>query len=162
MSDILKKLGFSSRGATRQSPPQPPQPPNTRPIDANPQPYPHDVPLGRPLGPQIIPPSIGIPPQYPPHYGLSLRELQTLQAPAAPAELPGLRRIRKPQLIVGVHFVSSFVTSTLRCTADQRQQGADFSGVAFAFATHQEAKADIITEWPAAGNVTLKTQKVWF
>ena len=38
-------------------------------------------------------------------------------------------------------------------------QGTTFSGVAFAFATNTEAKEDIITEWPGAGNQT--KQKVW-
>jgi hypothetical protein len=33
-------------------------------------------------------------------------------------------------------------------------QGTTFSGVAFAFATNNEAKEDIITEWPGAGNQT--------
>lgn len=33
-------------------------------------------------------------------------------------------------------------------------KGTTFSGVAFAFATDQEAKEDIITEWPGAGNQT--------
>jgi hypothetical protein len=39
-------------------------------------------------------------------------------------------------------------------------QGTTFSGVAFAFATNTEAKEDIITEWPGAGNQT--KQKVRF
>ena len=34
------------------------------------------------------------------------------------------------------------------------EQGTTFSGVAFAFATNTEAKEDIITEWPGAGNQT--------
>lgn len=33
-------------------------------------------------------------------------------------------------------------------------QGTTFSGVAYAFATNTEAKEDIITEWPGAGNQT--------
>ena len=33
-------------------------------------------------------------------------------------------------------------------------QGTTFSGIAFAFATNTEAKEDIITEWPGAGNQT--------
>jgi hypothetical protein len=33
-------------------------------------------------------------------------------------------------------------------------KGTTFSGVAFAFATNTEAKEDIITEWPGAGNQT--------
>lgn len=34
------------------------------------------------------------------------------------------------------------------------RQGTTFSGVAFAFATNTEAKEDIVTEWPGAGNQT--------
>ena len=37
-------------------------------------------------------------------------------------------------------------------SADWVEQGTTFSGVAFAFATEQEVKEDIITEWPGAGN----------
>ena len=40
------------------------------------------------------------------------------------------------------------------------EQGTTFSGVAFAFATNNEAKEDIITEWPGAGSYT--KQKVHF
>ena len=54
---------------------------------------------------------------------------------------PGMQEVEgggrnKAQLIVGIDF------------------GTTFSGVAFAFATDQEAKEDIITEWPGAGNQT--------
>jgi molecular chaperone DnaK (HSP70) len=49
------------------------------------------------------------------------------------AEVAGEGR-SKTQLIVGIDF------------------GTTFSGVAFAFATNTEAKEDIITEWPGAGN----------
>jgi len=51
------------------------------------------------------------------------------------AEVQGEGR-SKAQLIVGIDF------------------GTTFSGVAFAFATNTEAKEDIITEWPGAGNQT--------
>ncbi|KAL9062410.1 MAG: hypothetical protein Q9157_008945 [Trypethelium eluteriae] len=51
------------------------------------------------------------------------------------AEVEGSQR-SKAQLIVGIDF------------------GTTFSGVAFAFATNNEAKEDIITEWPGAGNQT--------
>jgi molecular chaperone DnaK (HSP70) len=51
------------------------------------------------------------------------------------AEVAGEGR-SKAQLIVGIDF------------------GTTFSGVAFAFATNTEAKEDIITEWPGAGNQT--------
>ncbi|KAL8926022.1 MAG: hypothetical protein Q9208_003163 [Pyrenodesmia sp. 3 TL-2023] len=53
----------------------------------------------------------------------------------APVEVEGAGR-SKAQLIVGIDF------------------GTTFSGVAFAFATNTEAKEDIITEWPGAGNQT--------
>ncbi|KAJ5029268.1 hypothetical protein J3E73DRAFT_226874 [Bipolaris maydis] len=55
--------------------------------------------------------------------------------PNAMAEVAGEGR-SKAQLIVGIDF------------------GTTFSGVAFAFATNTEAKEDIITEWPGAGNQT--------
>ncbi|KAI9810077.1 MAG: hypothetical protein M1827_006688 [Pycnora praestabilis] len=55
--------------------------------------------------------------------------------PAAVAEVEGAGR-SKAQLIVGIDF------------------GTTFSGVAFAFATNTEAREDIITEWPGAGNQT--------
>lgn len=42
----------------------------------------------------------------------------------------------KAQLIVGIDF------------------GTTFSGVAYAFATNNEAREDIITEWPGAGTHT--------
>ena len=139
--NILKKLGFSSRGATQSRPlpqplvPQPPvpqlvvlQPPTTGlrpPIGANP--YSRATPLiQRPLG---IPPL--------PYYG-------------APAELDGSHISR--QLIVGVDFVSSFAAGTLKNIADQRHQGTTFSSVAFALVTDQGVTEEIITEWPGAGN----------
>lgn len=51
------------------------------------------------------------------------------------AEVQGGDR-SKAQLIVGIDF------------------GTTFSGVAFAFATNNEAREDIITEWPGAGTHT--------
>ncbi|KAL9633616.1 MAG: hypothetical protein Q9204_003325, partial [Flavoplaca sp. TL-2023a] len=57
------------------------------------------------------------------------------QARGPPVEVEGAGR-SKAQLIVGIDF------------------GTTFSGVAFAFATNTEAKEDIITEWPGAGNQT--------
>ncbi|KAI9668632.1 MAG: hypothetical protein M1831_001071 [Alyxoria varia] len=56
--------------------------------------------------------------------------------PMPPAEMEGARGRSKAQLIVGIDF------------------GTTFSGVAFAFATDTEAKEDIVTEWPGAGNQT--------
>lgn len=50
-------------------------------------------------------------------------------------EIEGANR-SKAQLIVGIDF------------------GTTFSGVAFAFATNNEAREDIITEWPGAGTHT--------
>ncbi|CAO1599474.1 hypothetical protein XANCAGTX0491_003198 [Xanthoria calcicola] len=57
------------------------------------------------------------------------------QTRGPPVEVEGAGR-SKAQLIVGIDF------------------GTTFSGVAFAFATNTEAKEDIITEWPGAGNQT--------
>ncbi|KAI2781463.1 actin-like ATPase domain-containing protein [Daldinia loculata] len=59
--------------------------------------------------------------------------MQSYGRPAA--EVEGNSR-SKAQLIVGIDF------------------GTTFSGVAFAFATNNEAKEDIITEWPGAGSYT--------
>lgn len=184
MTDRLKKLGFSSRanrtpvppsgsptmqnvpGSTAGRPPSYPgtygaapgaplAPPNNnmRAISPNPPgapgvPYPHGpshVPLGHPGGPPMgIPPGIpppmpgNMPGQHPPYYGHPPRDVPPPVAPTAvgrAAEVEGSNR-GKAQLIVGIDF------------------GTTFSGVAFAFATDQEAKEDIITEWPGAGNVT--------
>jgi hypothetical protein len=62
---------------------------------------------------------------------------QQFQRPGAnpAAEVEGASK-SKSQLIVGIDF------------------GTTFSGVAFAFATNNEAKEDIITEWPGAGSYT--------
>ncbi|KAJ5883492.1 uncharacterized protein N7473_010378 [Penicillium subrubescens] len=51
-------------------------------------------------------------------------------------EIEGAANRNKAQLIVGIDF------------------GTTFSGVAFAFATNNEAREDIITEWPGAGTHT--------
>ncbi|KAL9107752.1 MAG: hypothetical protein Q9227_007374 [Pyrenula ochraceoflavens] len=68
--------------------------------------------------------------QHPlPHGGIA----QYGRGPAVEVEGAGRS---KAQLIVGIDF------------------GTTFSGVAFAFATNTEAKEDIITEWPGAGNQT--------
>lgn len=143
------------------------QPPNNamRPISPNPPgapgSYPHgpgSVPIGHPGGPppgqqmipQGIPPQMGPPggmPQqqqpHPPYYAPQPQHPPPQQPQHAgpaptlgrPTEVEGANR-SKAQLIVGIDF------------------GTTFSGVAFAFATDQEAKEDIITEWPGAGNVT--------
>jgi hypothetical protein len=60
---------------------------------------------------------------------------QQFQRPGPAAEVEGASK-SKAQLIVGIDF------------------GTTFSGVAFAFATNNEAKEDIITEWPGAGSYT--------
>lgn len=99
-------------------------------------------PVGYP--PQGGPP--GYPPQAPPGqygaggYGAPPPVPAAHGPPAAysrpgMAEAPGEGR-SKAQLIVGIDF------------------GTTFSGIAFAFATNTEAKEDIITEWPGAGNQT--------
>ncbi|RKU45415.1 hypothetical protein DL546_005940 [Coniochaeta pulveracea] len=72
----------------------------------------------------------GYPPPAPPPQGPMPGAQYT-----RPAEVEGNSR-SKAQLIVGIDF------------------GTTFSGVAFAFATNNEAKEDIITEWPGAGSYT--------
>ncbi|KAL8969730.1 MAG: hypothetical protein Q9183_001859 [Haloplaca sp. 2 TL-2023] len=69
------------------------------------------------------------------HAGGPQPSLGQYQSRGAPVEVEGAGR-SKAQLIVGIDF------------------GTTFSGVAFAFATNTEAKEDIITEWPGAGNQT--------
>ncbi|KAL8737741.1 MAG: hypothetical protein Q9181_001398 [Wetmoreana brouardii] len=69
------------------------------------------------------------------HGGAPQPTLGQYQSRGAPVEVEGAGR-SKAQLIVGIDF------------------GTTFSGVAFAFATNTEAKEDIITEWPGAGNQT--------
>ncbi|KAH6872295.1 hypothetical protein J4E91_010029 [Alternaria rosae] len=106
---------------------------------------PQQTPMGYP--PQAGPP--GYPPQGPPGAG-QYGQGYGAPPPGAPAphgppaaynrpsgmaEVAGEGR-SKAQLIVGIDF------------------GTTFSGVAFAFATNTEAKEDIITEWPGAGNQT--------
>ncbi|PHH65223.1 hypothetical protein CDD81_3082 [Ophiocordyceps australis] len=87
--------------------------------------------------PQVGPPGYagqtGYPP--PPPAPPSGPIAQQFQRPNAAAEVEGSSR-SKAQLIVGIDF------------------GTTFSGVAFAFATNNEAKEDIITEWPGAGSYT--------
>ncbi|KAI1454069.1 actin-like ATPase domain-containing protein [Annulohypoxylon moriforme] len=83
------------------------------------------------------PPGVpGAPPGYagyPPPAPQPTNTMQPYGRPAA--EVEGNSR-SKAQLIVGIDF------------------GTTFSGVAFAFATNNEAKEDIITEWPGAGSYT--------
>ncbi|CAK7270286.1 hypothetical protein SEPCBS119000_004011 [Sporothrix epigloea] len=86
------------------------------------------------------PPAMGGPPSYngppPQGYGQAPPPQPIPAAFARPAaEVEGSSR-SKAQLIVGIDF------------------GTTFSGVAFAFATNNGAKEDIITEWPGAGSYT--------
>ncbi|KAK4162518.1 Hsp70-like protein [Cladorrhinum sp. PSN259] len=98
--------------------------------------YPPPVMGGPPPGQG--PPGYGNPGGYPPP---PPQQQQQQPGPGAPyqrnaaAEVEGNSR-SKAQLIVGIDF------------------GTTFSGVAFAFATNNEAKEDIITEWPGAGSYT--------
>ncbi|KAG6003327.1 hypothetical protein E4U21_002104 [Claviceps maximensis] len=107
---------------------------------------------GAPLGyppPNMVPMGQGPPPMGGPHPGFSGQPgyppgppppqggplMQQFQRPNPAAEVEGASK-SKAQLIVGIDF------------------GTTFSGVAFAFATNNEAKEDIITEWPGAGSYT--------
>ncbi|KAH7316473.1 actin-like ATPase domain-containing protein [Stachybotrys elegans] len=94
---------------------------------------PNMAPMGNPMG---GPPGFGqqgYPPGPPPPAGGPIAQQFQRGNPAA--EVEGASR-SKAQLIVGIDF------------------GTTFSGVAFAFATNNEAKEDIITEWPGAGSYT--------
>ncbi|KAJ3476512.1 hypothetical protein NLG97_g9107 [Lecanicillium saksenae] len=88
-------------------------------------------PGGPPGGPQGYPPPAGYPPGPPPQPSGPMAQ----QFGQNRAEVEGSSQ-SKAQLIVGIDF------------------GTTFSGVAFAFATNNEAKEDIITEWPGAGSYT--------
>ncbi|OTA91360.1 hypothetical protein M434DRAFT_76410 [Hypoxylon sp. CO27-5] len=96
------------------------------------------------VGPGAQPPGVGGGPPgyagYPPPAPAPqpTNAMQPYGRPAA--EVEGNSR-SKAQLIVGIDF------------------GTTFSGVAFAFATNNEAKEDIITEWPGAGSYT-KQKKI--
>ncbi|KAM3489508.1 hypothetical protein MY3957_007178 [Beauveria namnaoensis] len=92
-------------------------------------------PMGHPGGPggppQGYPPPAGYPHGPPPPSGPMAQQ----QFGQNRAEVEGSTQ-SKAQLIVGIDF------------------GTTFSGVAFAFATNNEAKEDIISEWPGAGSYT--------
>ncbi|RDA95415.1 hypothetical protein CP533_5382 [Ophiocordyceps camponoti-saundersi (nom. inval.)] len=79
------------------------------------------------------PPGFGGPTGYPPTGPPPVT--QQFPRTNAAAEVEGASK-SKAQLIVGIDF------------------GTTFSGVAFAFATNNEAKEDIISEWPGAGSYT--------
>ena len=86
---------------------------------------------GQPMG---APPGYGM--QAPAPHGMAPGIPQPQYGVRNPAvEVEGAGR-SKSQLIVGIDF------------------GTTFSGVAFAFATNNEAREDIITEWPGAGTYT--------
>ncbi|OQV07040.1 hypothetical protein CLAIMM_11533 [Cladophialophora immunda] len=123
-----------------QGRPQSPMPPTQNQMAHHPAPI--DTRAGAYVGgaPQLGPPQ---PPGYGGAYGHQtigpqpgIQHMANQYPPGArPAEVEGAGR-SKAQLIVGIDF------------------GTTFSGVAFAFATNTEAKEDIITEWPGAGNQT--------
>ncbi|KAI9802131.1 MAG: hypothetical protein M1833_002052 [Piccolia ochrophora] len=102
--------------------------------------YPPHGTMGGTMG-QAPPGGGGGPPQYGGGYGAPGGPPRAVQPSGqygnnrAPVEVEGAV-LSKAQLIVGIDF------------------GTTFSGVAFAFATTTEAKEDIITEWPGAGNQT--------
>ncbi|RCI08749.1 hypothetical protein L249_4728 [Ophiocordyceps polyrhachis-furcata BCC 54312] len=79
------------------------------------------------------PPGFGGPTGYPPAGPPPVT--QQFPRTSVAAEVEGASK-SKAQLIVGIDF------------------GTTFSGVAFAFATNNEAKEDIISEWPGAGSYT--------
>jgi len=159
-------------------PPRPPSypPPYTGPPTANPHlqgpgrpqsPMPPHPPYGPTniggIAPQISSPPMqhsvgpyGQPPGYPMAHRPNANNTPMMGRPQM-SEVEGNNR-GKAQLIVGIDFVSG---SWLELPwnpdgkiTNQEWQGTTFSGVAFAFATDQEAKEDIITEWPGAGNQT--------
>lgn len=100
-----------------------------------------------------------MPPPQLPGYGGYAQHPQTVTAPHSmnqytrPAEVDGGGR-SKAQLIVGIDFVRILLYRVATLLLTFSYQGTTFSGVAFAFATNTEAKEDIITEWPGAGNQT--------
>ncbi|KAL1637908.1 hypothetical protein SLS56_000465 [Neofusicoccum ribis] len=115
----------------RTSSPMPPPPINTTQGHYPPQGQMYGQPP--PAGPPGYPPQA----QQPNYGGYGNPPPAGPQAYSRPqaVEVEGAGR-SKAQLIVGIDF------------------GTTFSGVAFAFATNTEAKEDIITEWPGAGNQT--------
>ncbi|KND89864.1 Heat shock 70 kDa protein 12B [Tolypocladium ophioglossoides CBS 100239] len=104
-------------------------PPNMAPMGQGPPQMGGPPPPGGPPG---FGGQAGYPPGAPPPPGPIAQQFQRTN-PAA--EVEGASK-SKAQLIVGIDF------------------GTTFSGVAFAFATNNEAKEDIISEWPGAGSYT--------
>ncbi|KAI9701193.1 MAG: hypothetical protein M1836_001862 [Candelina mexicana] len=142
-----------TQGSGQLGAPQPPPGRSTSPIPPAPQGMGHPPPSQLMQGPPPIntggypphqgPPAMGGAPQAPgpPGYGGAYGQgggappLAQYGNRGSAVEVEGAGR-SKAQLIVGIDF------------------GTTFSGVAFAFATNTEAKEDIITEWPGAGNQT--------
>ncbi|KAL8706634.1 MAG: hypothetical protein Q9201_000331 [Fulgogasparrea decipioides] len=124
--------------APRAQSPMPPPPPHQQMAHHPPPIQTGAYPQGHPaLGGAAQPPGYGGGYGQPNgmHGGAPQPTLGQYQSRGAPVEVEGAGR-SKAQLIVGIDF------------------GTTFSGVAFAFATNTEAKEDIITEWPGAGNQT--------
>lgn len=114
--------------------PNSPLPPPGQQLAHHPPPINTNVHYTQPTAPLGAPPGYGVqgvPPGIPP----SVRAPQYAVPNNSAAEVEGTGR-SKAQLIVGIDF------------------GTTFSGVAFAFATKNEAREDIITEWPGAGTHT--------
>lgn len=117
-----------------------------RPLGNSQPPGYHPSSVQQPMGPPPVPQNSQYPANGPPIYG-NLQQMNmnsmiptTLSNATYPgrspaAEVEGAGR-SKVQLIVGIDF------------------GTTFSGVAYAFATNNEAREDIITEWPGAGTHT--------
>ncbi|KAH0425591.1 hypothetical protein CcaCcLH18_10837 [Colletotrichum camelliae] len=130
---------LTNQGPTRTPPSQMvggPPPINTgAPVAGYPPQLPPVGGQGHPMGgpPQYGGGGGGYPPPGPP--GPPGNPMAQYQRGGSAAEVEGNSR-SKAQLIVGIDF------------------GTTFSGVAFAFATNNEAKEDIITEWPGAGSYT--------
>lgn len=121
--------------AGRPTSPMPPgsQPQIPHPLNTN-MPYPGQQTLG-------APPVYGM---QQPVMGRGLPSSQVPYGVRNPAhEVEGAGR-SKASLIVGIDF------------------GTTFSGVAFAFATNNEAREDIITEWPGAGTHTKQKVGLFF
>jgi hypothetical protein len=101
----------------------------------------HPAPINTNLNMQYAQHSMQQPMNPPPGYGIQPQQHMPIppgmqaQYRNPAVEVEGANR-NKSQLIVGIDF------------------GTTFSGVAFAFATNNEAREDIITEWPGAGTHT--------
>lgn len=172
MSSRFKSFGFRNKKPLPNSNPVPPTPSSPPPsghsssttsLPMNPQ---QPQQLGRPpsytnrptspmVHGQQQPPPITTNLQYPnaslngpPGYGMQQQMAPSVAPSLSNSQYPGRNPAvevegggrSKAQLIVGIDF------------------GTTFSGVAYAFATNNQASEDIITEWPGAG--THAKQKV--